>query len=779
MHPSIRNILIIVLLFSKILLYGQNSRPHLKAAEQLITNGYYEDAINEFNIAINLDPQYGRAYEERAMANEHLKQLENAATDYQHAAVFGSNPADNFQKAAEILNNLGKQEESLDAIKKALALNPKMYECYLLQNKILFASGKFSEALVAAEGAISSKNSAYAYYLKGLAECALNDAKSAESDFEKAIVKDKFFPEAYLSLAKLQLLNGKIQNAIENCSYVIMNDRNNAEAYIIRSEAYNEVKEIEKAVSDVSKAISIDSVNRNYYCLRGDFYMEYSQFQNAINDFTIACNLDKLDVKSLSRRASAFEKIGDKQKAVLDYSQILSLVDKSEEKYIESLENKIFELHRESNDPVITITEPHLTPNFEIPVPTNVDLFTIKGKIIDESKIKLIRINNDTLIYNSSGVCDSSYSLQMSASDLEYITISVSDIYDNISTLSYAVKKIETEPPHIILQNPLTGNDGTISLETEDNFLYIEGHIEDKNLISSIRIDEMNASFTPGDLNPRFTATMDISKKTKLKITVIDIYGNTEEKEYFFEHNGKILSTDSPMGKTWAILIENSEYKDFPNLHSPSSDVKLIQEALDRYKINSTIVKKDLSKRELERFFSIELRDLVRINHVNSLFIWYAGHGQNIKGKGYWIPIDAVKEDEFSYYNIFALKASLYSYTSLTHLLVVSDACSTGPGFNLALRGASEGTSCLQTDLALKKSSQVFTSAGEGYAFDNSLFTRAFANTLLNNENNCITIDDIVNRVSTVIRGNSSQFPEFGRIAGLEDQQGTFFFISK
>jgi tetratricopeptide (TPR) repeat protein len=776
---SIRNIFVFILLFSEIILYGQNSKSHLKAAELFITNGYYTDAIGEYNIAISLDPQYGRAYEERASAFEHLKEWEKAAADYQHAAVFGSNPAENFFKAAEILDNLNKADEALDALNKSIAQNQKYYEAYILQSKLYYKSGRYNEALTAADNAVSLKNTAYAFYLKGLAEYKLNDLNSAESDFEKAIIKDKFFPEAYLSLANVQLQDGKIQNAIENCSYVIMNDRSKPEAYIIRSEAYNKIKELDKAISDISKAISIDSLNSNYYLKRGEYYIEYSQFQNAINDFTVANKLNNNDLKAITERAMAYEKINDSKRAIDDYTHILELSDESDLKTIEFLQKKIFELRRESNKPVITLIEPHLTANYEVPVPINLSQFVIQGKIKDESKIKLVCINNDTLVNNNTGIIDSFFSIKVNTSDIDYLTISVKDLYDNTSTLSYSIKKIETDPPRIVLQNPLEIENNKIAVESEDTYLYVEGQIEGKNLISSIHIDDVNASFTPADFNPKFTATMDVSKKNRIKITATDIYGNSDEKEYFFERKGKVMNDDSPMGKTWAVLIENSDYKDFDNLHTPLTDIKLIQEGLDRYKINSTIVKKNLTKRELERFFSIELRDLVRINHVNSLFIWYAGHGLNVRGIGYWIPCDAAKNDEFSYYNIFALKASLYSYASLTHLLIVSDACSTGPGFNVALRGTLEGASCNQTDLTIKKSSQVFTSAGEGYAYDNSLFTRSFANALLNNENKCITIDEIVNRVNTTVRANTSQSPEFGRIAGLEDQQGTFFFISK
>jgi tetratricopeptide (TPR) repeat protein len=775
----LRAFFLIFLFLPEIYLFGQNSRAHIKAAEQYIANGFYDEAIDQYNKAIELDPQNGHAYEGRAKALEHTKELGKAATDYLNAAVFASNPAINYLKAAEIFYSLKKLDASLEATDKAISQNQKYYEAYLLQSKIFYSLDKFHEALASAENAIASKSAAYAYYLKGLSEFALNDLKQAESDFEKAIVKDKLFVEAYLTQAQLQLQNGKIQNAIENCNYVIMNDRSNKDAYIIRSKGYFQERELEKAISDASKAIFLDSLNIDYYLQRGDYYLEYAQFQNAINDYFVVLNLDAHNFKALQKRATAYEKIGEKKKAVSDYTLLLTLNKKSDEKYVDFLAERVFELKRESNKPIITLIEPQLTNNFEVPVPSDNMFVTIKGVIYDESRIKLLRVNNDTLFNDASVIEDSVFTATINSKDIEFVTVSATDIYDNLSTINYAVQKIETHPPRINLLNPYVHDDNIITLGTDDNFLYIEGRIEDESLISDIHIDKVNASYVTCDINPRFTATLDIANKNRIKIAATDIYGNKLEKEYLFLRNDRILSDDSPMGKTWVVMIENSEYKDFTNLNSPAGDIKSMEEALSHYKINNIIIKKNLTKRELERFFSIDLRDLMRINHVNSLFVWYAGHGKNINGNGYWIPSDAIMDDEFSYYNINALKASLYSYTSLTHLLIVSDACSTGSSFNIAMRGTIEGAECSQTQLTFKKSAQVFTSAGQGNANDNSLFTRAFANALLNNENTCVTIDEIAKRVSIVVQNNSSQSPEFGHISGIEDQQGTFFFIAR
>lgn len=773
-----RSCIIIILSFFLISLYGQNVKSHLKAAEQYIANGYNEDAIEQFNKALKIDPQNGLAYQEKAKINEKINNLQEAAQDYKNAAVFGFSPAENFLNSARLLYQLKSYSQALETVSKAIQHKSGNYEAYLLQCQIFLALTKYEDANVAATNAFNAKGTAYAQYLKGLTELELAQYSQAEDDFQKVISKDKFLLDAYLSLARVKLVSKETQFAIENCNFVISREPSNSSAYFLRSIAYNLQREYTAAITDISTAISFDSLNLEYYIKRGEYCLNASQYENAITDFTRALNSDLFVTRALQLRGESFEKIGKKKEAQSDYSLLLKMIDNSEDETISLYSQKIFELNRENDRPEITLLSPLLNDNQEAIVPNNSRNITIKAGISDASPMRFIKINNDTLINIPEGTSDKEFQTYVSFPGLDFITLTAIDIYDNVSSISYAVEGIETQGPILSLFIPYPNNDSLITLSDNDRFLYLEGRIEDENLISSIRIDEVTASFVPRDLNPRFTATIDILKKNKIFLEAVDIYGNSSQKEFLLQRDNQIIGEDSPMGKTWVILIENSEYKDFPNLYSPSTDIELMQQALSRYKINKIIVKKNLTKREMERFFSIDLRDLVRANEVNSLFLWFAGHGKNINGTGYWIPADANASDEFSFFNINALKASLYSYTSLSHILVVSDACETGPGFCMALRGPIEGIACSETPLAFKKSAQVFTSAGAGYAYDNSFFTRAFANALLNNEDDCSSIEDIARRVSLIMQTSSNQSPEFGRIPGLTDELGTFFFYS-
>ncbi len=61
----------------------------------------------------------------------------------------------------------------------------------------------------------------------------------------------------------------------------------------------------------------------------------------------------------------------------------------------------------------------------------------------------------------------------------------------------------------------------------------------------------------------------------------------------------------------------------------------------------------------------------------------------------------------------------------------------------------------------------------------NPLLRLSFNYTLLNNTRASISIEEIVAKVKVAVGSNNQQKPQFGKIAGLKDDSGTFFFITK
>jgi len=95
------------------------------------------------------------------------------------------------------------------------------------------------------------------------------------------------------------------------------------------------------------------------------------------------------------------------------------------------------------------------------------------------------------------------------------------------------------------------------------------------------------------------------------------------------------------------------------------------------------------------------------------------------------------------------------------------------------MRNFNPDRDCSDLAASLSKSSQVFSSTGYDLAVDESQFTRTFASTLANNPTTCIPIEAIVSKVTMAVVKNNQQKPKFGKIEGLKDENGTFFFMSK
>jgi hypothetical protein len=365
-------------------------------------------------------------------------------------------------------------------------------------------------------------------------------------------------------------------------------------------------------------------------------------------------------------------------------------------------------------------------------------------------------------------------------SDRDGVLIEAKDIYDNTTVVDYIVIRTEIDPPQIRIIAPYASDNNLIYLDSNEPTLYIEGAIVDESLIKAIYINDIIASYVPDDKNPNFQAMLNIQNKDKFTVKAEDAFGNISEVVFTLNRESANLNADNPMGKTWVVFVENSNYNSFASLEGPTKDITLMKTALSKYNVHNFIHKKDMSKQDLERFFAIELRDLLRSNRVNSLMVWYAGHGKFVNETGYWFPIDAKRDDEFTYFNINALKASMQSYSSnITHTLVITDACESGPSFYQAMRSEIQEKNCNDWSVIKLKSSQVFSSAGYELAVDNSQFTRTFANILANNPDACIPIESVVLKVTDAVVKSNQQKPQFGKIAGLEDENGTFFFIAK
>ena len=188
-----------------------DARTYYHRGNSYFDKGNYEKAIENYNMAIILNPHFSEAYFSRALAYYYLKNYDRAISDYKKALELDpNNPV--------IYNNLGdayyrKQDfdTAIEMYDKAIELNPKYLKAYYNRGLAYACKEDFDSAIEDFNKVIElNPKFADAYHVRGLAYDYKNELDKAIADYEKALELDPNHEDAkrHLELAKSRLEEG-------------------------------------------------------------------------------------------------------------------------------------------------------------------------------------------------------------------------------------------------------------------------------------------------------------------------------------------------------------------------------------------------------------------------------------------------------------------------------------------------------------------------------------------------------------------------------------------
>jgi len=247
------------------------------------------------------------------------------------------------------------------------------------------------------------------------------------------------------------------------------------------------------------------------------------------------------------------------------------------------------------------------------------------------------------------------------------------------------------------------------------------------------------------------------------------------------EHKEKIIpliSKDINFGPYHALIIGNNNYRSLPNLITAKSDAEKIANILkNNYNFKVQLIM-DAKRADI----LLALNKLRRtLSKKDNLLIYYAGHGwlDEEAGEGYWLPIDAEKDNEIHWVSNSYITKTLKA-TPAKHILIIADSCYSGTlarGIHIKRK-----TTDYYARISKKRARSVLSSGGLEPVIDSggyeghSVFASAFIDALIENDG-ILDGTQLFSIIRRPVMLNSDQTPEYADIRKAGHAGGDFLFV--
>ncbi len=235
---------------------------------------------------------------------------------------------------------------------------------------------------------------------------------------------------------------------------------------------------------------------------------------------------------------------------------------------------------------------------------------------------------------------------------------------------------------------------------------------------------------------------------------------------------------DIDFGKYSALIIGNNNYQYLPPLKTAQNDAKQVAEILSsRYGFKVKLLL-DAKRSDI----LLALNNLRwNLDNRDNLLIYYAGHGwlDNEADEGYWLPVNAQKDNMLAWISNSSITASLRALKA-KHVLIVADSCYSGKlarGVHIVSK-----TPGYLSRLSRKRARCVISSGGLEPVIDSggdglhSVFATAFLDALKEN-NDILDGSQLFNKLRRPVMLNSDQTPEYSDIRKAGHDGGEFLFV--
>ncbi|XP_023377408.1 tetratricopeptide repeat protein 6 [Pteropus vampyrus] len=292
--------------------------------------GEFEEAVNFFTWAININPCFLDAYVGRGnsyMEYGHDEATKQAQKDFLRALHFDPT----YIKARISLGyNLQAQEKFQKAwhhFTIAIEVDPKSYLAYEGRAVVCLQMSDNFAAMQDINTAIKINTTAEFLTNRGVIHEFMGQQQNAMKDYQAAVSLNPTYSLAYFNAGNIYLHHRQFSQASDYFSKALKFDPENKCAMMNRAIANTILKKYEEAREDFANVVENCPFWAAVYFNRAQLYCCLKQYELAEEDLSKALSLKPNDALVYNLRAEVRGKLGVIEEAMADYNQALDLQD--------------------------------------------------------------------------------------------------------------------------------------------------------------------------------------------------------------------------------------------------------------------------------------------------------------------------------------------------------------------------------------------------------------------------------------------------------------------
>lgn len=318
--------------------------------------GRWQPALDAYDRAIELDPQFAYAHCNRGAVLERLGRWDDALASYARALALNPDDLLTHYNRGSVLKQLGRFEEALTSYDRAIALRAEYAEAHVNRGNVLQELARFEEAIASYDHAIRHHPQGFpvhlAHFGRALALLNLHRRDDALVSLDHTIELKGDHAEAHFRRGGVLYELKRHEAAVASFAAAIQYSPGDSPTYLAhfqQSFALVALERKEAALAALGQAIALKPDHVESYINRGNVYLDLKRHQAAIADYDAAIALHPTHAlchMAYSARGFALRELQRLAQALASYDQAILL--KSDEAVTHlNRAGVLLELHRD------------------------------------------------------------------------------------------------------------------------------------------------------------------------------------------------------------------------------------------------------------------------------------------------------------------------------------------------------------------------------------------------------------------------------------------------